>query len=106
MNSVLSVLSKEAGHNGTVEASYFANDNDAAMRQHAEAKKAQNTDKNRKPYDTRSNNCATFVCDTLKAGGVDTKKDYLPKEYSRNAQQVATRVYRYSPEPPKPKDSK
>lgn len=72
LNNVLSFISKRSGQGGAVTGAYIQNDNFDEMNNFAKGKQAQNSDTNRKPYATLTNNCGTFMKETLDAGGVDT----------------------------------
>jgi len=90
LNKVLGVISKEAGHGGDVTGAYVKNDNFKEMNEHAQEQKAQNDNPDRKEYSITGNNCATFMKETLEAGGTETPSmvDPRPNSYIEELRNV------------------
>ncbi len=94
MNSLLSAVSKKAGHGGRVEGAYVQSDSFDKMVGFTEGRMAGNADPKREPYGITDNNCGTFMKQTLEAGGVDTPWmiDPRPNSYIKELQSDFPRV--------------
>ena len=77
-----------------VEGAYVQSDSYANMVGYAKDRVAASSDPNRKPYGLTNNNCATFMQQTLEAGGVDTPwmVDPRPNSYIKELQSDFPRV--------------
>jgi len=83
---VLTQISAKSGQPGKgriISGAYIKNDNFEEMNEYAQERLEQNSDPNREPYDKVSNQCATFMKETVEAGGVDmpTMIDPTPNSY-------------------------
>lgn len=94
MERLLSAVSKKAGHGTRVEGAYVQSDSYAKMVGYAKGRVAARSDPNREPYGLTDNNCATFMQQTLEAGGVDTPwmVDPRPNSYIKELQSDFARV--------------
>lgn len=72
LKRLLAVLSIEAGKGTRVVGAYIKNDDVAGMLKYANDRLRLNSDSTREKYKLFTNNCITFVKETLEAGGIDT----------------------------------
>ena len=55
-----------SGDGGRIEGAYVKSDDYKGMVEYADKRKAENDDKDRKPYSLTSNSCITFATDVVK----------------------------------------